>query len=95
MSFFGELVKDIDYTHPRVIVTDDMALLENVAAIVMLSETAITVSHGLKLLGHGSRLAEKTGRQHFTTITGQNLIIKEIYEGRVIIGGTVQRAEFL
>ena len=99
MGILGETVReaarDLDYTRPRVIVTDQMAVLENVAAIVMLTENQVTVSHGLKLYGHGSRLAEKRGGQWFTTISGTGLVIKEISEGRLLIGGKIGKAEFL
>ena len=47
MKIGEEIRRDLDFTHPRVVVTDSMVLLENVAGIVMLSEQAITVSHGL------------------------------------------------
>lgn len=82
MDFFAEMIQTMDLRRPRVIVTDEAAVLENVANIVMLSETAITVSHGL------IRTAA------YTTITGTNLVIREICEGRILIGGKIQRAEF-
>lgn len=82
MEFFEEMIRTMDLRRPRVIVTDEMAVLENVANIVMLSETSVTVSHGLV------RTAV------YTTITGNNLVIREICEGRLLIGGKIQRAEF-
>lgn len=83
MEFFAEMLRDMDFRRPRVIVTDEVAVLENVSGIVMLSETAVTVSHGWQKL------------THYTTIAGEGLVIKEICEGRVLIGGKIQRAEFL
>ena len=91
MEFFEEMVRDMDLRRPRVIVTDEMAVLENVANIVMLSEHAVTVSHGLS--GRRANAARK-GHPVFTTITGNGLVIKEICEGRLLIGGKIQRAEF-
>ncbi len=93
MDFFEEMVRDMDLRRPRVIITDEMAVLENVSGIVMLSETTVTVSHGW-------RKNRQTGRRtdrltSYTTITGTGLIIKEICEGRLLIGGKIQRAEFL
>jgi hypothetical protein len=94
MEFFEEMMRDMDLRRPRVIVTDEMAVLENVANIVMLSESAVTVSHGMS--GSAARRARQPGRNRpiFTTITGSGLVIKEICEGRLLIGGKVQRAEF-
>ncbi len=82
MEFFEEMIQTMDLRRPRVIVTDEMAVLENVANIVMLSGTSVTVSHGI----HRGDI--------YTTIIGTNLIIREICEGRLLIGGKIQRAEF-
>ena len=91
MKIGEEISRDLDFTRPRVVVTDSMVLLENVAGIVMLSEKAITVSHGLKHV----KAPQKVRRQIYTTISGRNLVIREIYEGRLLIGGTIEKAEFL
>lgn len=88
MNILEEVGRDLDFTRPRVVVTDELVLLENVSGIVMLSENAITVSHGV---GHG----RKPERAVYTTITGCRLVIREIYEGRLLIGGTIEKAEFL
>lgn len=98
MNILEEIGRDMDFTQPRIVVTGDMVLLENVSGIVMLSETAVTVSHGLRMARAGSvagKAVQKAGRQVYTTITGQDLVIREIYEGRLLIGGTIQKAEFL
>ena len=93
MEFFEEMLRDMDFRKPRIIITDDMAVLENVSGIIMLSEAAVTVSHGLlKTRKTGSG---RSGLPGYTTITVQDLIKKEICEGRVLIGGKIQRAEFL
>ena len=91
MNILVEMRRDLDFTGPRVIITDGQVLLENVSGIVMLSENAITVSHGLK---HCSGL-QKTARPRYTTVTGKHLVIREIYEGRLLIGGSIEKAEFL
>lgn len=91
MKIGEEISRDLDFTRPRVVVTDSMVLLENVAGIVMLSEQAITVSHGLKHV----KAPQKVRPQMYTTIRGRNLVIREIYEGRLLIGGTIEKAEFL
>ena len=92
MEFFREMIRSMDLRRPRVTVTDEAAVLENVAGIVMLSETAVTVCHGLS--GGAARKLNRLSKPVYTTITGQNLTIQEISEGRLLIGGKIQRAEF-
>ena len=92
MEFFEEMIQTMDLRRPRVIVTDEAAVLENVANIVMISETSVTVSHGL--MGTAARKLTGKGSSAYTTVTGTNLVIREICEGRLLIGGKIQRAEF-
>ncbi|MCI8608086.1 MAG: hypothetical protein HFE73_00390 [Firmicutes bacterium] len=87
MKVFGEMIDDMDFTRPRVVVSDHLVILENVAGIVMLSETSITVRHGLKV--------KQMKVSWHTTIIGSDFVIKEIYEGRLLIEGKIQRVEFL
>ena len=79
MNIKEEMAYDLDFTAPRVIVTQRLAILENVTAIVMISEKALTVQSGKK----------------YTTVVGEDFVIKEICEGRLIIEGKIQRVEFL
>ena len=79
MNIKEEMVNDLDFTMPRVIVTQRLTILENVTAIVMISEKALTVRSGSR----------------YTTVVGEDFVIKEIGEGRLIIEGKVQRVEFL
>ena len=79
MNIKEEMVNDLDFTMPRVIVTQRMTILENVTAIVMISEKALTVRSGSR----------------YTTVVGEDFVIKEIGEGRLIIEGKVHRVEFL
>ena len=72
-------INDFDFTRPKVIVTERIAVLENITAIVMISEKALTVQSG----------------RRYTTVVGEDFVIKEIGEGRLIIEGKVQRVEFL
>ena len=76
MNIKEELAYDFDFTKPKVIATERRAILENITAIVMISEKALTVRSGSRY-------------------TGENFVIKEIGEGRLIIEGKVQRVEFL
>lgn len=79
MKLLEELSYDLDFNRPKVVVCDNLVILENVSAIVMISETSITVSSGKK----------------YTTVIGTDFNIKEIYEGRLLIEGKIQRVEFL
>lgn len=78
----NEIRRDADFSRPRLILTDQVAALENVSGIVLLSENSVTVSHGFAKPTH-------------TSIVGEKLTIKEIGEGRILISGKIQRAEFL
>ena len=79
MNIKEEMVNDLDFTMPRVIVTQRLTILENVTAIVMISEKALTVRSG----------------RRYTTVAGDNFVIKEIGEGRLIIEGNIRQVEFL
>ena len=79
MRIIEEMAYDLDFTKPKVIVTERVAILENITAIVMISEKALTVRSGSR----------------YTTVVGEDFVIKEIGEGRLIIEGKVQRVEFL
>ena len=79
MNIKEELAYDFDFTKPKVIATEKRAILENITAIVMISEKALTVRSGSR----------------YTTVVGEDFVIKEIGEGRLIIEGKVQLVEFL
>ena len=79
MRIIEEMAYDLDFTKPKVIVTERVAILENITAIVMISEKALTVQSGKK----------------YTTVVGEDFVIKEIGEGRLIIEGKIQRAELV
>ena len=79
MGIIEEMAYDLDFTKSKVIVTERVAILENITAIVMISEKALTVQSGKK----------------YTTVVGEDFVIKEIGEGRLIIEGKIQRVEFL
>ena len=79
MRMIEEIAYDFDFTKHKVIATERLAVLENITAIIMLSEKALTVQSGKK----------------YTTVVGEDFVIKEIGEGRLIIEGKVHRVEFL
>ena len=82
MKLLDEAIYDLDFTMPRVIATGRLVIFENMGAIVMLSENGITVSSGSRT-------------KKFTTVTGENFVIKELGEGRLVIEGTIRSVEFL
>ena len=79
MKLIEEMVYDLDFSMPRVIITGRTAILENIKSIEMISERSLTVS----------------SRYGYTTVTGEDFIMKEIGEGRIIIEGSIERVEFL
>ena len=79
MNIKEEMAYDLDFTKTKVIVTERVAILENITAIVMISEKALTVRSG----------------RRYTTVAGDNFVIKEIGEGRLIIEGNIRQVEFL
>ena len=79
MRIIEEMAYDLDFTKTKVIVTERVAILENITAIVMISEKALTVQSG----------------RRYTTVVGEDFVIKEICEGRLIIEVKIQRVEFL
>lgn len=79
MNIKEELAYDFDFTKPKVIATEKRAILENITAIVMISEKALTVRSGSR----------------YTTVVGEDFVIKEIGEGRLIIEGNIRQVEFL
>ena len=84
MKLLDEAIYDFDFTMPRVIVTGRLAVIENISSIVMISERALTVSSG------------KSGSSRkYTTVSGENFVIDEIGEGRLVIEGTIRSVEFL
>ncbi|MBR5230377.1 MAG: YabP/YqfC family sporulation protein [Firmicutes bacterium] len=84
MKLLDQAIYDFGFTMPRVIITGKVAVIENVSSIVMISEGELTVSSGVS--GEGGR---------YTTVKGENFVINQIGEGRLVIEGTIRRVEFL
>ena len=82
MRLLDDMICDFDFTMPRIIATGRLVILENMDSIVMISETGLTVSSGGK-------------DAKFTTIAGNNFVIREIGEGRLVIEGQIRSVEFL
>lgn len=83
MKLLDEVIRDFDFSQPRVVVSGMTVILENVTEIVMISEQALTV-------GSGGR-----DRRKYTTVTGEDFVIREIGEGRLVIEGKIRGVEFL
>ena len=78
MKLIEEMSYDLDFNDPKLIISEKLAVIENVKAIVMISETSLTVL---------------CGKKH-VTVTGSDFFIKEIFEGRLLIEGKIQGIEF-
>lgn len=79
MNFIEEMTYDLDFKEPRVIVSEKLCIVENVESIVMIGENSLTVETGKK----------------YVTVKGSEFVIKEIFEGRLLIEGTIQGIELL
>lgn len=78
MNIRDEMSYDLNFREPRVIVTERLAIIENVKAIVMIGEESVTLR----------------ASKRFVTVRGGGFLIKEIYEGRLLIEGSIQGVEF-
>lgn len=79
MNLKEEMHYDMDFNRPKIIADEKMIIIENVSSIIMISGTSLTVSAG----------------KRFVTVRGKDFVIKEIFEGRLLIEGAVQGIEFL
>jgi len=78
LKLIEEMSYDLDFNEPKIIISEKLAVIENVKAIVMISENSLTV---------------QCGKKH-VTVTGSDFVIKEIFEGRLLIEGRIQGIEF-
>lgn len=78
MKLIEEMSYDMDFNQPKILISEKLAVVENVKAIVMISENSLTV---------------QCGKRH-VTITGSDFVIKEIFEGRLLVEGRIQGIEF-
>lgn len=79
MKLIEEMQLDMDFKNPRLLLGNNVAIIENVTSIVMMGETSVTVQCG----------------EEFAEIRGHNFVLKEIFEGRLWLEGDIQGAEFL
>ncbi len=77
MSIIEELIYDFELKRSRVMVSSNLAIIDNVQKLVLVSENSIVVSNG----------------KEFTSISGKNLLIKELGEERMHIKGAIDKVE--
>ena len=78
MKLIDEMKYDMDFNSPKVALARGLAVIENVKSIVMISETSLTVKCG----------------DDYVSVNGSDFVLKEIFEGRLLIEGNIQGAEF-
>lgn len=78
MTIKDELLFDFAINMPRVLVSGNTVILDNVKKLMLLSQNQIIVSSG----------------QRFTSVTGKNLIIKELKDERMLITGDLEQLQF-
>ena len=78
MAIKDELLFDFAINMPRVLVSGDTVILDNVKKLVLLSRNQIIVHNG----------------QRFTSVVGRGLIIKELKDERMLIAGDLEQLQF-
>ncbi len=78
MAMKDELLFDFAINMPRVLVSGNTVILDNVKKLVLLSKEQIIVHHG----------------QRFTSVVGKSLLIKELKDERMLITGELEQLQF-
>lgn len=78
MTIKDELLFDFAINMPRVLVSGNTVILDNVKKLVLLSENQIIVHNG----------------QRFTSVVGKGLVIKELKDERMLITGDLEQLQF-
>lgn len=78
MTIKDELLFDFALNMPRVLVSGNTAILDNVKKLVLLSENQIIVHNG----------------KQYTSLMGSQLIIKELRDERMLITGDMEQIQF-
>lgn len=79
MRFIEEFNYDMDFKEPKIIIKDELCIIENVESIVMIGENSLTLETQTK----------------YITLNYEGYIIKEIIDGRVLVEGKIQSVEIL
>lgn len=72
-----ELNYDLNFNEPKIVIKDNICIIENVKSIVMIGETSMTVETSKK----------------YVTVNSRGYVIKEIMGGRLLIEGQIQGVE--
>lgn len=78
MDIKSELKSDFSINLPRVLISGNVGIIDNVKGIVFVSESSIVVFNG----------------KRYTSVSGNNLIINEIEDERVQVSGDIRAIEF-
>lgn len=78
MKLMNEITFDFDLTGPKVIASAHVAIIENVKRIMTISCNSVTADTG----------------KFFVSVTGKELRICEIWEGRMELEGIIEGIEF-
>lgn len=73
-----ELIYDFSVNMPRVLIGGKTGILDNVKKIILISRQNVTASFGKRSV----------------SINGDNLIVRELAEGRMLISGDIASIEF-
>ena len=78
MAIKDELLFDFSIHMPRVLISGNTVVLDNVKKLVLLSSEQIIVHHG----------------RRFTSVRGNGLKIKELKDERMLITGDLEQLQF-
>lgn len=78
MSIKEELLFDFAINMPRVLVTGETTVLDNVKKVMLLTDSQIVVFNG----------------QRYTSVEGREFVITQLKEGRMLVSGEVEEIRF-
>lgn len=78
MSVREELLFDFSLNLPRVLVTGETTVLDNVKKVMLLTESQVVVFNGRK----------------YTSVTGHGFVVTQLKEGRMLVSGEVEEIRF-
>lgn len=78
MSIREELLFDFAVNMPRILVTGETTVLDNVKKVMMLTDTQIVVFNG----------------QKYTSISGHGFVMTRLKEERMLVSGEVEEIRF-
>lgn len=78
MSIKEELLFDFAINMPRILVTGETTVLDNVKKVMLLTDSQIVVFNG----------------QKYTSVKGCGFVITQLKEGRMLVSGEVEEIRF-